>query len=62
MAYRLEFMGQSTHLEIWGAGLGLFGISCWILGEIIDHYKPQARAQGGFVTGENRNRAGEVIR
>jgi phosphatidylinositol glycan class M len=38
MGYKLEFLGESVHLEIWAAGLGLFGTSCWVLGELLDNY------------------------
>lgn len=33
-------MGQGVHLEIWGAGLGLFGVGVWVVGELIDSYRP----------------------
>lgn len=38
MAYRLEFLGRSVHLEVWGAGVVLFGVSVVILGEIMEGY------------------------
>ncbi|WVF72086.1 hypothetical protein IAT40_006898 [Kwoniella sp. CBS 6097] len=38
-AYQLELMGKSVYLALWAAGLGLFGVSCWVLGELIDAFE-----------------------
>ncbi|WWD16022.1 hypothetical protein CI109_100447 [Kwoniella shandongensis] len=35
-AYRLELMAQDVYLSVWMAGLVLFGISVWVIGEIIE--------------------------
>ena len=40
MGYKLEFLGESVYLGIWAAGLGLFGVSCWVLGQLLDGYQP----------------------
>lgn len=45
MGYKLEFLGESVHLQIWAAGLVLFGTSCWILGEVMDNYRPQTESK-----------------
>lgn len=45
MGYKLEFLGESVHLQIWAAGLVLFGTSCWILGELLDNYRPPAESR-----------------
>lgn len=34
-AYRLEFLGQPTYLQLWGAGAGLLGVSAWGLGQLV---------------------------
>jgi len=39
MAYRLEFLGAGVYLSVWGAGLGLFGVSVWVLGEMMDGFR-----------------------
>lgn len=36
MAYRLELLAQDAFLAVWAAGVGLFGASVWILGELVD--------------------------
>ncbi|WWD10027.1 hypothetical protein V865_008160 [Kwoniella europaea PYCC6329] len=38
MAYQLEFLAGQVFLWVWAAGLGLFGVSIWIIGEILDGY------------------------
>ncbi|WWC60999.1 uncharacterized protein I303_103576 [Kwoniella dejecticola CBS 10117] len=38
IGYRLEFMAQGVFLYLWMAGLALFGVSCWVLGEILDGF------------------------
>lgn len=40
MAYRLELLAQDAYLAVWAAGIGLFGVSVWVLGEIIGSCKP----------------------
>ncbi|WVQ98817.1 hypothetical protein IAU59_005948 [Kwoniella sp. CBS 9459] len=44
-AYQLELMGQDVFWGLWVAGLGLFGVSIWVLGELIDAFG------FGFVSG-----------
>lgn len=34
-AYRLEFLGEPTYLQLWGAGLTLLCVSAWGLGQLI---------------------------
>lgn len=34
-AYRLEFLGEPTYLQLWGAGLALLAASAWGLGQLI---------------------------
>ncbi|WVW82975.1 hypothetical protein I302_104991 [Kwoniella bestiolae CBS 10118] len=38
MAYQLELLARQVYLPVWMAGLGLFGISIWVVGEILDGY------------------------
>jgi phosphatidylinositol glycan class M len=40
MAYRLELLAQDAYLAVWAAGIGLFGASVWILGELVDACVP----------------------
>jgi phosphatidylinositol glycan class M len=35
-AYRLELLAQDAFLGVWSAGIGLFGVSVWVLGELVD--------------------------
>ncbi|OCF41456.1 phosphatidylinositol glycan, class M [Kwoniella heveanensis CBS 569] len=37
-AYQLELMGRSVYLAVWAGGLSLFGVSIWVLGELIDAF------------------------
>ena len=39
-AYRLEFLAEEVYLSLWAAGMGLLGVSLWILGEMIRSSKP----------------------
>lgn len=32
------------YLQLWAAGLVLFGVSCWVLGELLDRYHVQEKA------------------
>ncbi|WWC69321.1 uncharacterized protein I206_103259 [Kwoniella pini CBS 10737] len=43
IGYKLEFLAQNVFLYLWMAGLGLFGISCWVLGEILDGFNVEQR-------------------
>jgi phosphatidylinositol glycan class M len=57
-AYQLEFLGASVHRTLWMAGLALMVISTWIIGEIIDAYRPRATLKdtsgvGGKVVAES---------
>ena len=45
MGYKLEFLGESVHLKMWAAGLVLFGTSCWILGELMDNFRPPVESK-----------------
>ncbi|WVR05288.1 hypothetical protein IAU60_002301 [Kwoniella sp. DSM 27419] len=42
-AYQLELMARGVYLWLWAAGLALFGISVWIIGELIDGSLPVRR-------------------
>lgn len=46
MAYRLELLAQDAYLAVWVAGIGLFGISIWVLGESVDSCRPAVSALG----------------
>lgn len=43
-AYRLEFLGEPTYLQLWGAGLALLAASAWGLGQLILGAAPAAPA------------------
>lgn len=35
-AYRLELLAQDAYLQVWASGIALFGVSVWILGQLLD--------------------------
>ncbi|ORX39963.1 PIG-M-domain-containing protein [Kockovaella imperatae] len=37
-AYRLEFLAQSVHLQLWASGLVFFMINVWIIGSLVDSW------------------------
>ncbi|WVQ71794.1 hypothetical protein IAR50_001336 [Cryptococcus sp. DSM 104548] len=37
-AYMLELQAQSVFLTVWAAGLGVFGASVWVLGEMVESW------------------------
>ncbi|ODN98437.1 phosphatidylinositol glycan, class M [Cryptococcus wingfieldii CBS 7118] len=38
-AYMLELQAQSVYLTVWAAGLGVFGASVWVLGELVESWR-----------------------
>ncbi|KAL7424119.1 GPI mannosyltransferase 1 [Cryptotrichosporon argae] len=40
-AYRLEFLGEAVYVPLWAAGIVLFGVSVWGLGEVMDGLRGQ---------------------
>ncbi|WRT67260.1 uncharacterized protein IL334_004227 [Kwoniella shivajii] len=38
IGYNLEFMAKQVYLYLWMSGLVLFGISVWVIGEILDGF------------------------
>lgn len=54
-AYDLEFLGRSTFVPgLWLAGLGFFGVNCWILQIIVGDIgkKPILKADGEGIVRE----------
>ncbi len=45
-AYRLEFLAEEVYLTLWAAGIGLFAISVWVLGEVIEGFDPGLGRRG----------------
>ncbi|WVN86765.1 uncharacterized protein L203_101937 [Cryptococcus depauperatus CBS 7841] len=39
-AYMLELKAQSVYVIVWAAGLVVFGVSIWVLGEVIESWIP----------------------
>jgi len=42
-AYQLEFQAKEVYLALWFAGISLFGVSVWVLGEIIEGFVPETQ-------------------
>ncbi|KAK8869711.1 hypothetical protein IAR55_000279 [Kwoniella newhampshirensis] len=49
-AYQLELRGKDVYLNVWMAGLALFGVGVWVVGEIIEGW------EGGSVKPRERRR------
>ncbi|WWC89927.1 uncharacterized protein L201_004856 [Kwoniella dendrophila CBS 6074] len=45
IGYQLEFLAKQVHIYLWLAGLTLFGISCWIIGELLDGFQFQSNTK-----------------
>lgn len=48
-AYLLELKAQSVYIVVWAAGLLVFGVSIYVLGNLIDGWAPPARTTKGKV-------------
>ncbi|KAL0254025.1 hypothetical protein I308_101404 [Cryptococcus tetragattii IND107] len=46
-AYLLELKAQSVYIVVWAAGLLVFGVSIYVLGNLIDGWAPPARTTKG---------------
>ncbi|WVQ78375.1 hypothetical protein IAT38_000461 [Cryptococcus sp. DSM 104549] len=41
-AYQLELKARGVYLGVWAAGVGVFLVSVWVLGEVVDSWGPGA--------------------
>jgi len=46
MAYQLELMARDVYLGVWMAGIGLLGVSTWVLGEVLEGWDLRDRKRG----------------
>ena len=43
IAYQLEFLAREVYLPLWLAAIGLFAVSVYVLGEVIEGFDLQPR-------------------